>query len=815
MRVRSVVVAAGASLAALSGGAGAAQPVAGPEAIHAAAPVVPVQERPQLTDAQAATATVAAYLGDWQPVPLDPSRWTPTFVVAADGSGTHRTVQAAIDALPARASGAASAPRAYVLVKPGTYREPLCIQDKAPFTLYGAGDPSQVVIVEGRYNALSKPRGTAAHRCMPLFDADTHGTPGSASVMLFSDDVQLAQLTIANDAMDRVRDGQGYPAGVGESGGAQAVALMTRGDRLQLERVRLIGHQDTFYAERGAVGTETAAGAALPARVFVHASEIRGDVDFIFGGATLVIDDSLIVSRAGRRVPGHGGHVIAPSTPNVQSRGFLIQRSRWVAEPGVTAGSISLGRAWDRGIARGEWRASPTVPNGQAVIRDSLLGPHLAPWFASTSRRPFSATGEAANRMAEYRNAALPVALPAAAFDAIAPGDGWASMNGGTLGGAQAKIDAIRVVRTRAELDVALALGDTPKLIALAARIDLAADATGRRLGFEDFRDPAFDLDAFVRQYDPATWGRRAPEGPLEEARRRSVKKQAAQVVIKVPSNTTIVGVTPDAGFDGGSLMLDKVSQVILRNLRFSDAYDFFPAWDPNDNGHGEWNSEYDTVSLREATQVWIDHCAFDDGERPDPREPVALGQRLQRHDGLLDITRRSDFVTVSWNVFRRHDKTMLIGGGDGHRDDRGHLRVTLHHNLWEQVKERTPRVRYGQVHVANNLYVAAAGGDYPYAYSIGVGIESQVLSEANAWEAAAGIGPERVVRLLKGERFEDRGSNFNDAPIDPVRWLRAANPDKAVVGEAGWTPPYRLPIELAGEVAARVRAGAGTGRLW
>ncbi|WP_331615878.1 hypothetical protein [Roseateles sp.] len=780
------------------------------------------QERPQLSDAQAATMTMAGYLGDWQPAPLDPVRWTPTFVVAADGSGTHRTVQAAIDALPAKtaATSTTSPPsRAYVLVKPGTYREPLCIQDKAPFTLYGAGEPSEVVIVEGRYNALPKAKGESAHRCMPLLDAESYGTPGSASVMLFSDDAQLARLTIANDAMDRVRDGQGYPAGVAESGGAQAVALMTRGDRIQLEQVRLIGHQDTFYAERNVASASTGGRGphAVPdeARVLARRSEIRGDVDFIFGGATLVIDHSLIVSRAGRRVPGHGGHVIAPSTPNALARGFLIQDSRWLAEPGVAPASISLGRAWDRGVARGEWRASPSIPNGQALLRGNLFGPHLAPWSASTSRRPFNAVGDSANRMAEYRNLTLPDAVPVAAFDAVASGDGWASMNGGTIGGAKAKPEAVRVVRTRADLDAAIALGDTPKLIALAARIDLAADASGRRLGMDDFRDPAFDFDAFVRQYDPATWGRRDPSGPLEDARKRSAKKQAAQVVVKVPSNTTIVGITPDAGFGGGSLMLDKVSQVILRNLRFSDAYDFFPAWDPNDNGHGEWNSEYDTVSLREATQVWVDHCAFDDGERPDPREPVALGQRLQRHDGLLDITRRSDFVTVSWNLFRRHDKTMLIGGSDGHRDDRGHLRVTLHHNLWEQLKERTPRVRYGQVHVANNLYVATAGGDYPYGYSIGVGIASQVLSEHNVWEASPGIGPERIVRLLKGDRLEDRGSRFNGDPVDPVRLLRAATPDKAVVGESGWTPPYRLSIDVAADVPARVRAGAGTGRLW
>ncbi|WP_067061852.1 pectinesterase family protein [Roseateles chitosanitabidus] len=759
-------------------------------------------QRPQLSDAQAASATLASQFGDWAPAPLDPSRWTPTFVVAADGSGTHRSVQAALDALPPRAPGASGAARSYILVKPGTYRGPLCVRGKAPFALYGTGDPSAVVLVDGRYNALPKARDAAAQPCIPALGSEIAGTAGSASVAIHSDDVQLARLTIANDAMDGVRGGVGYPPGVSESGGAQAVALMTAGDRIQLEEVRLLGHQDTFYAE---------ARAGARSRVLVRRSEIRGDVDFIFGAASLVIDDSLIVSRAGRRKAGHGGHVLAPSTPAARSEGMLVINSRLLAEPGVAPASISLGRAWDHGVKPGEWRHAPDAPNGRAVIRDSLLGPHLTAWSMSTSRRPFSASRDAANRMAEYRN----VALPAAALEAIGEGDGWGAMNGGTVGGSGAALDAIRFIRTRAELDAAIALGDTPKILAVAARIDLAADAAGKRLGIEDFRDPAFDLDAFARQYDPATWGRKPPDGPLEEARKRSAKRLAAQVVVKVPSRTTIVGVTPDAGFEGGSLMLEKVSQVILRGLRFSDAYDFFPAWDPDDNGHGEWNSEYDTVSLRDATHVWVDHCDFDDGARPDPAEPIVLGQRLQRHDGLLDITRRSDFVTVSWNVFRRHDKTMLIGGGDGHRDDRGHLRVTLHHNLWEQLKERTPRVRYGQVHVFNNLYLATSGGDYPYGYSLGVGIESRLLSEANVWEAAPGLAASRVARLLKGDRVEDRGSWFNGAPLDLAGALRAANPDRTVESSVGWTPPYGAVVDRANEVPARVRAGAGAGRLW
>jgi pectate lyase len=59
-------------------------------------------------------------------------------------------------------------------------------------------------------------------------------------------------------------------------------------------------------------------------------------------------------------------------------------------------------------------------------------------------------------------------------------------------------------------------------------------------------------------------------------------------------------------------LLLENVHNVIVRHLHLSDPYDHFPAWDPNDNGHGEWNSEYDNLSLRNSHHVWVDHCTFD-----------------------------------------------------------------------------------------------------------------------------------------------------------------------------------------------------------
>lgn len=764
--------------------------------------------RPQLSAAEAATMQLADYLAEgpspWRPGAVD--RQAPAdFTVAADGSGSHRTLQAAIDAVPARTPGSR---RHTVRIRPGVYRETVCVKDKAPLTLIGdAADVSAVVIVEGRYNALPKRPGVAAHPCHPDLAAATHGTPGSATMVIASDDVEVADLSIVNDAMAAVRDGQAYPPGAGESGGAQGVALTVQADRVLLDGLRLVGHQDTLQARRPAP--------AAAARVLVRRSLIAGDVDFIFGSATLVIDDCTLHSRGGRRVPGHGGHVLAPSTPPGVRLGFLVVNSRFVAEPGVGAGSISLGRAWDEGVARGTWQAGVS-PNGQALVRNSLLGPHLGPedtpWAASTSRRPYRASGAQANRFAEFGNVRLPAGARPASREVLAVTDGWAAASGGTTGGALALAGDVTTVHDRAELVAALRPHpgvQRPRIVQVAARIDLSVDEHHRPLGADDHRDPAFDWPAYARAYDPATWGRRAPSGPLEEARLRSAARQNARVVVTLPSNLTLVGSVPHAAIVRGSLLIDGADNLIVRHLRLSDAHDHFPAWDPNDNAGGEWNSVLDNLTLRRATHVWIDHCDFDDGDHVDSAAPRWLGRPLQHHDGLLDIVRQSDAITVSWNRFRQHDKTTLVGNSDKLVEDEGRLRVSFHHNLYEDVKERAPRVRWGRVHVMNNLYVARSDGPRPYGYSIGVGRGSRIVSQDNVWETSPDIPTTRLVRLLQGDRYSDRGSLHNGQPADLLAALRQASA-AAIDGDAGWQPTLVHQPDQASEVARKVRAGAG-----
>ena len=234
------------------------------------------ETRPQLSEAEAAVLDVHEYLAQagrigaltvdsWDPTAGLPAAetLTPDFTVAADGSGTHTTVQAAISA-----SGGPE--RRYILIKPGTYRETVTILSAAPpLTLYGLGDASEVTIVEGK-------------------SAETAGgTSGSATFTVKSTGFQALNLTISND----------FPTPTSGSG-LQAVALHTQGDQTVLQNVVLHGFQDTLYLD--------STSDSLVARVYIKDSLIEGDTDFIFGRATAVLEDCTIRYLASRRGTSSG-----------------------------------------------------------------------------------------------------------------------------------------------------------------------------------------------------------------------------------------------------------------------------------------------------------------------------------------------------------------------------------------------------------------------------------------------------------------------------------------------------------------------------
>lgn len=411
-------------------------------------------------------------------------------------------------------------------------------------------------------------------------------------------------------------------------------------------------------------------------------------------------------------------------------------------------------------------------------------------------------------------------------------GDGWAALSTpalpqGTTGGSAAAPARVHRVRDRNALVAALAFPDaTPKIIEIEGTIDANVDAAGNPLQCSDYHRPdpetgtPYSLDAFLAAYGPATWGRVNPSGALERARAASASAQQSRVRIRIPANTTIVGVGGDATVRGAWFDIRPSStsgntpmNVIVRNLAFEDTFDCFPQWAPTDGALGNWNALYDGISVRNATHVWIDHNRFVDIATADALLPEHFGRKYQVHDGFLDVTNESDLVTISWNHFRNHDKVMLVGSSDGASADRGKLRLTLHHNLFEDVGQRVPRVRYGQVHLYNNAYRVEGASADRYGYSWGVGIESQIYAENNHFQVDAAVTPDLFIDRFNGTRIHATGTYVNGVQsrnaVDVVAAFNAAN-GGTLVPTVDWVPPLHGPVAPTSKVPMAVARGAG-----
>jgi pectate lyase len=445
--------------------------------------------------------------------------------------------------------------------------------------------------------------------------------------------------------------------------------------------------------------------------------------------------------------------------------------------------------------------------------------------------------------------------------------DGWAAAGTGTTGGAKATSDNIYTVGTRKELvDALKKAGDQPKIIYIKGTVNLSTDDSGRELVEKDYADPGYSFEAYKKSYDPAVWNRQALvkgkppalSGPLEEARERSKQNQAKVVLIHVPSNTSIIGAGADAKIIKGNLFIGKgADNVIIRNIAFEDAFDYFPEWDPADsfstkrtepviefgqnytvpgcqdsfesdergpqrcNG-GRWNSEYDLISVNGGTHVWIDHCSFSDGERMDKQFPPVFvapynqpAQKVQHHDGAVDITNQADFVTLSYNHFYQHDKLNLIGGSDSLTSDRGTLNVSFHHNFFENAKQRQPRVRFGKVNSYNNYFVGDMDDHfYPFAQSVGLGREAKVVFQNNAFDIKGKVTPSDLIWVFNdGTVLVESGNVLNGTPVDILADYNAKKPKLKVSTDLDWAPeePNLLP---ASQVPDYVKAHAGPGKL-
>jgi pectate lyase len=120
---------------------------------------------------------------------------------------------------------------------------------------------------------------------------------------------------------------------------------------------------------------------------------------------------------------------------------------------------------------------------------------------------------------------------------------------------------------------------------------------------------------------------------------------------------------------------------ILIRNITFYDYYD-----------------DGINIGYPETHHIWIDHCTIG--------HPVSLPTNIDHPDGGCDVKDGASYVTISWCLFRNSWKTSLNGHSDNNgATDLGRLKITYVNNLFQNTNSRNPRVRFGQVHVLNNLF--------------------------------------------------------------------------------------------------------------
>jgi len=287
----------------------------------------------------------------------------------------------------------------------------------------------------------------------------------------------------------------------------------------------------------------------------------------------------------------------------------------------------------------------------------------------------------------------------------------------------------------------------------------------------DQYLSPGYSFEKYLNCFteDGSKWIETDECNKISNLRTIGINAQKDLIYINVTSNTTIIGKGNDSRIQELSFHLSGVDNVILKNLSIEAPNDFFPKWATNDSS---WNGEFDAVVLSGSTNIWIDNCLLDDGDKILANAPVHFNKNVERHDGLIDIVDASDYVTISNCRFENHKKNILIGNSDRSKVDSNHLHVSIYNNVFLNCWQRIPRVRFGKVHVYNNYVNFVDDGKADYIVKlVGLGFESDILSEYNSYNYVENKKSENVIFMILdnygGYTYHDNGSYFNNEAIN------------------------------------------------
>lgn len=168
------------------------------------------------------------------------------------------------------------------------------------------------------------------------------------------------------------------------------------------------------------------------------------------------------------------------------------------------------------------------------------------------------------------------------------------------------------------------------------------------------------------------------------------IETSGSEIAIKECANLTIFGADENAFISKTPLIITNSNNIIIRNLKFSMV----------GQSGGKDIIEITTTSSNKSHNIWVDHCEFYN-ETPTVAGANS-GSIKDKYDGLLDIKKNSEYITISWCNFHDHYKAILVGFTDSDTYDR---KITMHHNRFERINSRVPSFRGGTAHIYNNYF--------------------------------------------------------------------------------------------------------------
>lgn len=242
-------------------------------------------------------------------------------------------------------------------------------------------------------------------------------------------------------------------------------------------------------------------------------------------------------------------------------------------------------------------------------------------------------------------------------------------------------------------------------------------------------------------------------------------------------NNISIIGKGAGAEFDGiGIRVSDGSSNLIIQNLKI----------------HNVDTGPKDAIGIEGPSKnIWIDHNEL----------YSSLNVDKDYYDGLLDIKRGAEYITVSNNYLHDHHKASLVGYSD---EDVGARYVTYDHNVFDNLGSRAPSVRFGYAHIYDNYYtnISTSG--------INLRMGAVGLIENNVFENVR--DPIASLDSAKPGYWDLRGNVLTN-----VTWGKpGANEATAQSGRstASYNVPYTYQLDAASTVKAYDLAHAGVGHL-